>query len=57
MKKYRLEIYSDDLLALDCLDSRIKNNCLLLDSNYEGINDFCYAGHWYTFATFVFKKN
>lgn len=34
----------------------ISNNCELLEYNYEGENDFCYNGHWYTFATFVFKK-
>jgi len=33
------------------------NRCELLPANYVGENDFCYAGHWYTFATFVFKKN
>jgi hypothetical protein len=33
-----------------------ENNCELLEANYEGENDFCYCGHWYTFATFVFKK-
>jgi hypothetical protein len=33
------------------------NNCTLLDADYSGENDFCYSGHWYTFATFVFKKN
>jgi predicted ATP-grasp superfamily ATP-dependent carboligase len=33
-----------------------ENNCELLEVNYEGENDFCYCGHWYTFATFVFKK-
>jgi len=32
------------------------NECELLEANYEGENDFHYAGHWYTFATFVFKK-
>jgi SAM-dependent methyltransferase len=34
-----------------------KNNCVLLEGDYSGENDFSYAGHWYTFATFVFKKN
>lgn len=33
-----------------------ENDCELLEANYEGENDFHYAGHWYTFATFVFKK-
>jgi hypothetical protein len=33
-----------------------ENDCELLEANYEGENDFQYAGHWYTFATFVFKK-
>lgn len=33
-----------------------ENECELLEANYEGENDFHYAGHWYTFATFVFKK-
>ena len=32
------------------------NECELLEADYNGDNDFCYAGHWYTFATFVFKK-
>ena len=32
------------------------NECELLEADYNGENDFCYAGHWYTFATFVFKK-
>jgi hypothetical protein len=33
------------------------NNCELLEADYTGDNaDFHYAGHWYTFATFVFKK-
>jgi SAM-dependent methyltransferase len=32
------------------------NDCELLEADYSGENDFHYAGHWYTFATFVFKK-
>ena len=32
------------------------NDCELLEADYSGENDFTYAGHWYTFATFVFKK-
>ncbi len=32
------------------------NDCVLLEADYTGENDFCYGGHWYTFATFVFKK-
>jgi hypothetical protein len=33
------------------------NDCELLEADYSGDNaDFQYAGHWYTFATFVFKK-
>jgi len=32
------------------------NECELLEADYSGENDFHYAGHWYTFATFVFKK-
>jgi hypothetical protein len=33
------------------------NDCELLEADYSGDNaDFEYAGHWYTFATFVFKK-
>ena len=32
------------------------NDCELLEADYNGENDFHYAGHWYTFATFVFKK-
>ena len=32
------------------------NDCELLEADYSGDNDFCYAGHWYTFATFVFKN-
>ncbi len=32
------------------------NECELLPADYSGDNDFCYCGHWYTFATFVFKK-
>jgi hypothetical protein len=34
-----------------------ENDCELLEADYSGENDFTYAGHWYTFATFVFKKN
>jgi len=33
-----------------------ENGCELLQADYSGENDFTYAGHWYTFATFVFKK-
>ncbi|NDB29634.1 methyltransferase domain-containing protein [archaeon] len=33
-----------------------ENGCELLEADYSGENDFNYAGHWYTFATFVFKK-
>ena len=33
-----------------------ENGCELLEAGYSGENDFNYAGHWYTFATFVFKK-
>ena len=33
-----------------------ENDCELLEADYSGENDFTYAGHWYTFATFVFKK-
>jgi hypothetical protein len=34
-----------------------ENECELLEADYSGDNaDFEYAGHWYTFATFVFKK-
>jgi hypothetical protein len=34
-----------------------ENDCELLEADYSGDNaDFQYAGHWYTFATFVFKK-
>jgi hypothetical protein len=33
-----------------------ENDCELLEADYSGDNDFCYGGHWYTFATFVFKK-
>lgn len=33
-----------------------ENGCELLEADYSGENDFTYAGHWYTFATFVFKK-
>ena len=33
-----------------------ENGCELLEADYSGENDFHYAGHWYTFATFVFKK-
>ncbi len=51
---YRL--YTEDDLRGRLNDVLTTIDCELLPADYTGTNDFCYAGNWYTFATFVFKK-
>ena len=52
-----IRFYTEYDLKTRLSDIVLKNNCeLISESNWKGEPDFLYQGHYYSFATLVFKR-